>query len=59
MLRNNSIQEKTNAFEKNGLIKREVDTALGLLKEFRKKFPFVENLRSKLRRSVQTARSRL
>ena len=46
MLRSNSIQEKANAFDKSGLIKREVDTALGLLKEFRKKFPFVENLRS-------------
>ena len=46
MLRSNSIQEKANAFDKSGLIKTEVDTALGLLKEFRKKFPFVENLRS-------------
>jgi len=46
MLRSNSIQEKANAFDKSGLIKREVDSALGLLKEFRKKFPFVENLQS-------------
>lgn len=46
MLRSNSIQEKANTFDKNGLIKREVDTALGLLKDFRKKFPFVENLRT-------------
>ena len=46
MLRSTSIQEKANAFDKSGLIKRDVDTALGLIKEFRKKFPFVENLRS-------------
>ncbi len=46
MLRSNSIQEKANAFDKSGLIKHEVDIALGSLKEFRKKFPFVENLRS-------------
>ena len=46
MLRSNSIQEKANAFDKSGLIKRDVDTALGLIKAFRKKFPFVENLRS-------------
>jgi hypothetical protein len=46
MLRSNSIQEKANAFDKSGLIKREVDTALGLFKEFRQKFPFAENLRS-------------
>jgi hypothetical protein len=46
MLRSNSTQEKANAFDKDGLIKREVDIALGLLKEFRKKFPFAENLRS-------------
>jgi len=46
MLRSNSVQEKANAFDKSGLIKTEVDTSLRLLKEFRKKFPFVENLRS-------------
>lgn len=46
MLRCNSIQEKASAFDKSSLIKTEVDTALGLLKEFRKKFPFTENLRS-------------
>jgi len=46
MLRSYSIQEKANAFDKGGLIKTEADSALGLLKEFRKKFPFVENLRS-------------
>ena len=46
MLRSNSIQETANAFDKSGLIKSDVDTALGLIKAFRKKFPFVENLRS-------------
>lgn len=45
MLRSNQLQEKANAFDKSGLTKREVDTALGLLKEFRQKFPFAENLR--------------
>jgi hypothetical protein len=40
------MQDKANAFDKNGLIKREVNTALGLQKEFRQKFPFTENLRS-------------
>ncbi len=46
MLRSNLVQEKANAFDKSGLVKREVDTALELLKTFRKKFPFVENLQS-------------
>ncbi len=46
MLRSNSVQEKANAYDKSGLIKREVDTAIGLLKEFRQKFSFAENLRS-------------
>ena len=45
-MENSLFQEKENAFDKNGLIKRDVDNALGLIKEFRKKFPFVENLRS-------------
>ena len=38
--------EKANAFDKNGLIKREVEIEFGRLKEFRQKFPFTENLRS-------------
>jgi hypothetical protein len=37
------MQEKANAYDKAGLTKREADTALAQLKEFRKKFPFVEN----------------
>ena len=37
------MQEKATAFDRAGLTKREVDTALVALKEFRKKFPFVEN----------------
>jgi len=39
------MQEKANAFDKAGLIKRDVEKALVNLKEFRQKFPFVENLR--------------
>jgi hypothetical protein len=35
--------EQANAFDKNGLVKREVNNALGVLKEFRVKFPFTEN----------------
>ncbi len=38
--------EKANAFDKNGLMKREIDNALVLLKEFRVKFPFAENPQS-------------
>ena len=37
--------EKANAFDKDGQIKREVAKAIVLLKEFRAKFPFIENLR--------------
>jgi hypothetical protein len=35
--------EQANAYDKNGLMKREVDKALISLKEFRVKFPFTEN----------------
>src|SRR5271157_5542673 len=42
----NSVLAKASAFDKNGLIKREVDSALLLLKEFRAKFPFAENPQS-------------
>ncbi len=45
MLRSNQMQEKANAFDKAGFTKRETDKALVALKEFRQKFPFVENLR--------------
>ncbi len=45
MLRSNQMQEKANAFDRAGLIKRETDKALVALKEFRQKYPFVENLR--------------
>jgi len=38
--------EKAGAYDKNGLMKREIDTALLLLKEFRVKFPFAENPQS-------------
>jgi hypothetical protein len=38
--------EKASAYDKNGLMKREVDNALVLLKEFRVKFPFAENPQS-------------
>jgi hypothetical protein len=45
MSRATSIAEKANSFDKVGIIKHEVDTALAALKELRHKFPFVENLR--------------
>jgi hypothetical protein len=37
------MQEKANAYDRAGLTKREIDNALAELKEYRKKFPFVEN----------------
>ena len=45
MLKCEQMQEKANAFDKAGLIKHEVEKAFTCLKEFRQKFPFVENLR--------------
>ena len=44
MSKNNLMLEKTREFDKDGLIKREVDKALAALKVFRQKFPFTENL---------------
>ncbi len=35
--------EKASVFEKNRLIKVEIDNAIGLLKQFRVKYPFAEN----------------
>lgn len=46
MSRSNSMLDKASAYDKNGLMKREVDNALVLLKEFRVKFPFSENPQS-------------
>ena len=46
MSKNNLMLEKTREFDKDGLIKREVDKALAALKVFRQKFPFTENLRT-------------
>jgi len=45
MLRREQMQEKANVFDKNGLIKQEVNRAFVCLKEFRQKFSFAENLR--------------
>jgi len=45
MQQSNQMQEKANTFDKVGLIRHEVDKAFVALKEFRQKFPFVENLR--------------
>ena len=45
MSRATSMAEKANSFDKVGVIKHEVDTALAALKELRLKFPFAENLR--------------
>lgn len=39
----NSIIDKTTAYDKNGVNKKQVDNAISCLKEFRKKFPFTEN----------------
>jgi hypothetical protein len=39
----NSIIDKANAFDKNGVNKKQVDNATSCLKELRKKFPFTEN----------------
>jgi len=41
-----SVIEKTKTFDKYGTIKTEVETAIGLLKNFREKYPFVENPKS-------------
>ena len=38
--------QKASAYDKDGLMKREVNNALLLLKEFRAKFPFAENPQS-------------
>jgi len=38
-----SIIDKTTAYDKNGVNKKQVDNAISSLKEFRKKFPFTEN----------------
>ncbi len=38
--------DKAKAFDKNGLIKREVEIEFGRLKELRQKYPFAENLRT-------------
>ena len=42
----NSITEKANAYDKDGLVKTEVAKALGYLKALRAKFPFAENPKS-------------
>ena len=38
----NSIINKATAYDKNGVNKKQVDNAISSLKEFRKKFPFIE-----------------
>jgi len=39
------MQEKASGFDQNCAVKREVELSLGALKQFRERFPFVENLR--------------
>ncbi|HLN45366.1 MAG TPA: hypothetical protein VK209_06635 [Candidatus Sulfotelmatobacter sp.] len=46
MTRDNARLEKANSYDKNELMKSEVNNILRLLKEFRIKFPFTENLRA-------------
>jgi len=43
MTKENPMLEKAIAYDKDGLMKREIGNALVLLKEFRLKFPFAEN----------------
>ena len=45
MTHSDPMNEKAAAFDQDGAIKREVGRALALLKEFRRKFPFTDNLR--------------
>jgi hypothetical protein len=46
MSKNNSMLEKANAYDKLRSMRFEVDKALALLKGFRVKFPFAENLQT-------------
>ena len=46
MSRSSLTLEQANAYDKDGVIKREVNNALRVLKEFRVKFPFTENPQS-------------
>jgi hypothetical protein len=46
MSRNNSMQQKAYAYDKVGVTKHDVNSALTVLKELRVKYPFTENLRS-------------
>ena len=42
----NTMVEQASAYDKNGLMRIEIDNALTLLKDFRAKFPFAENSES-------------
>jgi hypothetical protein len=46
MSKSSTMLEKAISFDKNGLTKRELDSALVSLKEFRGKYPFAENTQS-------------
>jgi hypothetical protein len=46
MSKSNSMLQNANGYDKDGSMKREVDNALKLLKDFRAKFPFAENPQS-------------
>jgi hypothetical protein len=46
MSKSNSMQEKANAYDRVKVNRTEVDRALNVLKEFRQKYPFTENLRA-------------
>jgi hypothetical protein len=45
MLKCEQMTEKANSFDPTGLVKHDVERVFVYLKEFRQKFPFVENLR--------------
>jgi hypothetical protein len=46
MSKSNSMLEKANAYDKVGSVKHEIEASIKLLKEFRQKYPFAENLRT-------------
>ena len=46
MSKSNSMLEKANAYDKVGSVKHEIEASIKLLKEFRQKYPFSENLRT-------------
>jgi hypothetical protein len=46
MSKSSCMLEKANSYDKLGSVKHEVESSIRLLKEFRQKYPFTENLRT-------------